>query len=255
MIEVETEKDHLLSFRNKKEQIVKIKTPKPSKPFILKKINPITINQNKAFKSYNEDKNLLFHGMAGTGKSFISIYLALDEIMDISEKSPYDSLVIIRSVVPTRDVGFLPGSVIEKSQEYEAPYDNICAELFGVSDAYKQLKNKELIKFKTTSFIRGITLKNSIILVDEIQNMDADELKSIITRTGENCKIIFSGDFKQSDFRGRDKEYKNDVIHFMNILKTMPDDFDIVEFGINDIVRSSLVKNFLIAENNYMSNV
>jgi len=245
----------LLSVRNKKDPIVKVKAVKPSKPFIIREIKPATLNQNKAFKSYNKDKNLLFHGMAGTGKSFISIYLALEEIMDQHDPSPYEKLIIVRSVVPTRDVGFLPGSVVEKAQEYEAPYESIAVELFGVHDAYKQLKNRELLQFKTTSFIRGITLNNSIILVDEIQNMDADELRSIITRTGDNCKIIFSGDFRQSDFRGRDKEYKHDVVSFMEIIKTMPNDFDIIEFGIDDIVRSKLVKNFLIAEDNYLKNV
>jgi phosphate starvation-inducible PhoH-like protein/PhoH-like ATPase len=250
MIEVVEEKENLLSVKKSKEISIKTKTPRQ---LILKKIKPLTINQNKTFQSYNKDKNLLLHGVAGSGKSFISMYLALDEIMDQVDISPFKSIIIIRSTVPVRDLGFLPGSAAEKSMEYEAPYQAIAAELFEQQDAYKQLKARELVEFRTTSFIRGITLNDCIVIVDEIQNMDIDELRSIITRTGDNTKLIFCGDFRQSDFRGRDKEYKKDVTEFINIIRYMKDDFDLIEFDINDIVRSKLVKNFLIAEEAYLN--
>ncbi len=237
----------------KKTKVPKVSTP-PS-PLQLSIIKPKTINQNKTFNEYNTEKNLLLHGTAGSGKTFIALYLALDEILDKSDKSIYNSIIIIRSVVPTREIGFLPGSAAEKSQEFELPYQGICQEIFNNKDAYKSLKNKEIIEFKTTSFIRGTTLNNCIVIVDEIQNMDIDELRSVITRMGENTKIILIGDFKQSDFRGKDKIYKNDVVNFINIIKNMKDDFSHVEFTTNDIVRSKLVKNFLIEEERYFNSL
>jgi len=208
----------------------------------LKRIEPLTENQKIAFDSYYQGKNLLLHGIAGTGKSFISIYLALNELMNNSYNE-YDKLVIIRSVVPTRDMGFLPGSAKEKSKMYEAPYYAICTELFGRGDSYELLKNKELIEFQTTSFIRGITFNNSIIIVDEMANCTLHELDSVITRIGKNCKIMFCGDFRQSDFV-KDNDKKG-LMNFLRIIRKM-DSFEFIDFDENDIVRSNLVKSYII---------
>lgn len=208
----------------------------------IKKIEPLTENQKIAFDSYTQGKNLLLHGIAGTGKSFISIYLALNELMN-NQYTHFDKLVIIRSVVPTRDMGFLPGNAKEKSKIYEAPYYAICTELFGRGDAYDLLKNKEIIEFQTTSFIRGITFNNSIIIVDEMANCTLHELDSVITRIGKNCKIIFCGDFRQSDFvKENDKKGLKD---FLRIIRKM-DCFEFIDFDENDIVRSNLVKSYII---------
>ena len=183
--------------------------------FVMKKIEPLTENQKLSFEYFDKGKNLMLHGIAGTGKSFISLYLALREIMD-NKNSQYKKVIIVRSVVPTRDMGFLPGSNKEKAKVYEAPYYAICTELFGRGDAYDILKQRNMVDFISTSFIRGITLNNSIIVVDEIANMTLHELDSIITRVGKNCKIIFSGDFRQSDFT---KEHeKNGLTEFMRII-------------------------------------
>jgi predicted ribonuclease YlaK len=171
----------------------------PKLEFEMKKIEPLTENQKLSFENFERGKNLMLHGIAGTGKSFISLYLALREIMD-NKNSQYKKIVIVRSVVPTRDMGFLPGSNKEKAKVYEAPYYAICTELFGRGDAYDILKQRNMVDFISTSFIRGITLNNCIIVVDEIANMTLHELDSIITRVGKNCRIIFSGDFRQSDF-------------------------------------------------------
>jgi len=160
----------------------------------LQQIKPLTENQRRAFDS---GENLVLHGLAGTGKTFISSYLAYYEI----EKGYLDNLVIIRSAVPTRDIGFLPGTDKEKSAVYEEPYKDIATELFARGDAYEIMKQKCLVQFMTTSFIRGITLRDSCIIVDECQNMSFHELDSIITRVGENCRIIFCGDFRQSDLK------------------------------------------------------
>lgn len=213
--------------------------------FDLQHIEPLTVNQRATFDSYNEDRNLMLHGIAGTGKSFISLYLSLKTILK-DRDDRYKKVVIVRSTVPTRDVGFLPGNNKEKMKVYEAPYVDIFSKLFGRGDAYEYLKNKGVVEFTSTSFIRGITLEDSIVIVDEMQNMDWGELTSIITRVGENCKILFCGDFRQSDFRLREKDSKNDVIKFMEVIQRMGDDFDFIEFNANDIVRSKLVKNFIL---------
>jgi phosphate starvation-inducible protein PhoH len=211
--------------------------------FQLRAIEPLTENQRLTFEKYHDGKNLLLHGIAGTGKSFLSIYLAIQSVL--SDAGRYKKLVIVRSAVPTRDMGFLPGSNSEKSKVYEAPYQAIFTELFNRGDAYQYLKQKGLVEFISTSFIRGITLNDCIIVVDEIANMTLHELDSVITRVGKNCRIIFCGDFRQSDFT-RDHE-KNGLIDFMKILNRMKS-FEYVDFTEHDIVRSAMVKEYIIAK-------
>jgi hypothetical protein len=185
----------------------------------------------------------MLHGMAGTGKSFISLYLSLKEV--IKTDSVYKRVVIVRSVVPTRDMGFLPGNNKEKTKVYEAPYYAICTELFGRGDSYEILKSKGIVEFISTSFIRGVTLNDCIIVVDEIANLTLHELDSVITRVGKNCKIIFSGDFSQSDFT-REQD-RNGLKDFMRIIERMKS-FEFIEFNENDIVRSSMVKEYIISK-------
>ena len=231
-----TRKQRRLLRQNKSGESEKQKTP-----FEMKKIEPLTENQKLSFEQYAKGKNLMLHGIAGTGKSFISLYLALNEIMN--GNGHYQRVIIVRSVVPTRDMGFLPGNNKEKAKVYEAPYYAICSELFGRGDAYEILKQKGLVDFISTSFIRGITLNNCIIIVDEIANMTLHELDSVITRVGRNCKIVFSGDFRQSDFT-REHE-RNGLIDFMKIINKMKS-FAFIDFDENDIVRSSMVKDYII---------
>jgi phosphate starvation-inducible protein PhoH len=212
----------------------------------IKTIEPITDNQEVIFRDFYNGKNLLIHGLPGTGKSFISLYLALSEIENYKE---YNNITIIRSVVPSRDMGFLPGNIKEKSKIYELPYQAICAELYGRGDAYEVLKNKGLIDFQTSSFLRGLTIDNSIIIVDECQNMTFQELSTIITRTGNNARIIFCGDYRQTDLK-YDRE-KQGIIEFMEILGKMNKYFTCIEFNEEDIVRSGLVKDFIIKKSQY----
>tara|TARA_R110002020_G_scaffold19726_8_gene67821 strand:+ start:2182 stop:2841 length:660 start_codon:yes stop_codon:yes gene_type:complete len=200
----------------------------------LEEVEPLTKNQLIAFES---EKNLVLHGVAGTGKTFISCYLAFDDMV----KKQYSNLVIIRSAVPTRDIGFLPGSEKEKASVYEEPYKEVANELFNRGDAYQILKTKGLVHFMTTSYIRGITLKDSVILIDECQNMTFQELDSIITRVGKYCRVMFCGDFEQSDLKN------NGLMSFIRILETMGA-FDMVNFEVQDIVRSDFVKEYLIAK-------
>lgn len=210
--------------------------------FKLRHFDPLTQNQKNAFDSFKNDKNLMLHGIAGTGKSFMAMYLSLKQILG-DQDSPYKRIVIVRTVVPTRDMGFLPGNTKEKTKVYEAPYYAICTELFGRGDSYEYLKGRNLIEFISTSFIRGITLNDCIVIVDEMQNATLHELDSVITRIGHNCKIIFCGDFRQSDFT-REHE-KNGLTDFMRVVRSMKS-FDLIEFEANDIVRSALVKEYII---------
>ena len=220
----------------------KMKT-RASLGFVLDDIAPLTYTQGQVFEAFFEN-HLLLHGLAGTGKTFVSLYLALREMF---EHGNYKKIVIIRSAVPTRDLGFMPGSLDEKLSVYEAPYKEITNNLFGGrGDAYDILKQKNFMEFMSTSFIRGLTINNSIIIVDEIQNMNFGELDSIITRVGDNSKIIFCGDFRQTDLRtARDRQGLTD---FMKILDEMKA-FEHIEFLETDIVRGSLVKNYIITKN------
>ena len=211
----------------------------------LQDITPMTANQRLAFAHYDNGDNILLHGVAGTGKTFLSMYLALEEIMQ--RDSIREKVVIVRSVVPTRDMGFLPGKEQEKTAVYEQPYKAICSEIANRGDAYDLFKAKGIIEFISTSYIRGTTLDNAIVIVDECQNMTFHELDSIITRVGVNTKILFCGDFRQTDLT---KPYdQSGIREFMKILDNMHY-FEKVEFDFEDIVRSSLVKDYIIAKEN-----
>lgn len=200
--------------------------------FNLKYVRPLNENQARVLGS---NKNLVLSGYAGTGKSYLASYVAYNDILN----GKYNKLVYMRSAVPTRNIGFLPGNDKEKLEVYEAPYIDIATELLGRGDAYDILKKKGLVHFTSTSFVRGINLRDAVLVVDETQNMTYHELDSIITRLNENCKIIFCGDIRQADL------YKNGLQDFYNVLKAM-DEFDFIEFQKDDIVRSELVKNYII---------
>ena len=227
-----------------------MKRKKPLSSEYLVDIEPLTDNQRKLFDSYAEGKHLIAYGCAGTGKTFITLYNALRDVLD--ERSPYEKVYIVRSLVATREIGFLPGSHDDKADIYQIPYKNMVKYMFQMpSDAdfemlYGNLKSQETIKFWSTSFIRGTTLDNSIIIVDEFSNLNGHELDSIITRVGENSRICFCGDATQSDLI-RTSE-RNGIIDFMSIIRKMPS-FDIIEFGIDDVCRSGLVKEYLLAKN------
>jgi phosphate starvation-inducible protein PhoH len=215
---------------------------KKRQPFEMSKVSPMTDNQKKAMQAYDHGNHLVLHGYAGTGKTYLSLYLALEEI--ITENSAfYDKVVILRSVVPSRDMGFLPGSALQKSAVYEAPYKQIVDELFGRGDGYEVLKMKKMLEFTTTSFLRGLTFNRSIVIVDEMQNMTFQELDTVMTRMGDNSKIIYCGDFRQTDLKKA--EELSGLHKFMKILKTM-NNIAYVEFDKEDIVRSGIVKDYII---------
>ena len=210
--------------------------------FNLKHVNPLTENQRIAFDAFDDGKHLMLHGMAGTGKTFLALSKTIDALM--SNKGVQNKIYIVRSVVPTRDMGFLPGNQKEKMKVYEAPYYAICTELFDRSDAYEILKQKNAIEFISTSFIRGITMNNCYVIVDEVNNMTFHELDSVITRIGKGCRVLFCGDFRQSDLTK--EQERNGLKDFMKIVGKL-NDFVHVDFLEQDIVRSKLVKEYIIA--------
>lgn len=220
----------------------------PKKKFTLhdlKKINPKTYAQERVFEAYQQgDNSLILTGSAGTGKTFLAMYLALHEIL--SGSSIFKKLLIIRSTAPVRELGHLPGSIDEKIAVYKLPYSQLCDYIFIRNGQYEKLEESGVIEFISTSFIRGVTFKDCIVIADEANNMNFQEISSIITRAGSNCKYFICGDTKQTDLL-----YKNSDISglpkFIGISKLMPS-FRGVTFGIEDIVRSGLVKEFLIAE-------
>jgi phosphate starvation-inducible protein PhoH len=209
-------------------------------------IQPLTENQRRFFEIYENSQIMLLHGVAGTGKSYIALYRALEEVLD--KNNFYNQVVIVRSAVPSREIGHLPGDEKEKTEVYQQPYIDICADLFDRSDAYQRLTEQGAIKFMITSFVRGITLENSIIIVDEAQNMTDMELNSIITRVGSRSKIIFCGDFRQTDLYK--KTDMSGLKKFMVIADMMPS-FKVIEFDVKDIVRSDIVKEYILARLSY----
>ena len=220
-----------------------MKRKKPINTDMMRDIEPLTDNQKKLFDSYKSGKNLVAYGAAGTGKTFITLYNALQEVLDPS--TPYDKIYIVRSLVATREIGFLPGDHEDKSLLYQIPYKNMVKYMFEMpSDAdfqmlYGNLKGQDTIDFWSTSFIRGTTLDRAVIIVDEFQNLNYHELDSIITRIGTDTKIMFCGDATQTDLIKQNE--RNGIHDFMQILRIMPS-VDIIEFGVEDIVRSGLCK-------------
>jgi predicted ribonuclease YlaK len=209
----------------------------------MQRVDPMSDNQSKAFHGYHKEKNLILSGSAGTGKTFIAMALALKEVLE--GNGPYKKVVIIRSIVPTRDIGFLPGDEAEKKEAYMMPYIEICNELFKDKLAFQKLQDHGQIEFLSTSFIRGTTLNNCIIILDEMQNCVFRELDTVITRVGSRARFIMCGDYYQSDFDK--KTDKEGVLNFLKIVDAM-NSFVHVEFKWADIVRSDFVRDYIVTK-------
>ena len=226
-----------------------MKRKKPINADMMREIDPLTDNQKLLFESYSKNQNIVAYGAAGTGKTFITLYKALRDVLD--PNTPYEKIYIVRSLVATREIGFLPGDHEDKSSLYQLPYVSMVKYMFEMpSDSefqmlYGNLKAQETIDFWSTSFIRGATLDKPVIIVDEFQNLNFHELDSIMTRVGSNSKIMFCGDATQTDLTRANE--KNGIVDFMKILRIMPS-VDTIEFQIGDIVRSGICREYLIAK-------
>jgi len=228
-----------------------MKRTKPVNKDLLKPIEPLTPAQESLWEQYATGKNLVAYGCAGTGKTFCLLYQALKEVL--TEDTPYEKIYIVRSLVPTREIGFLPGTHEDKSFLYQIPYRNMVKHMFSMytdkefDTLYDDLQRQETISFWSTSFLRGTTLDNAIVIVDEFENLNFHELDSIMTRVGENSKIFFAGDASQSDLLKVTE--RTGILDFMQILQGMPE-FGKIEFGLEDIVRSGLVRSYLVSKIN-----
>ena len=226
-----------------------MKRKKPINTDLMRDIEPLTPNQQSLFEAYAADKNLVAYGCAGTGKTFITLYNALRDVLD--QETPYEKIYIVRSLVATREIGFLPGDHEDKSSLYQIPYKHMVKYMFEMPTEadfqmlYSNLKAQGTIDFWSTSFIRGTTFDRTIVIVDEYQNLNFHELDSIMTRIGEDSKIMFCGDATQSDLVKQNE--RNGVVDFMRVLRLMPS-VDLIEFGVEDIVRSGLCKEYILAK-------
>ena len=226
-----------------------MKRKKPINADMMRDIEPLTDNQKILFEAYAKEQNLVAYGVAGTGKTFITLYNALKDVLDPS--TPYEKVYIVRSLVATREIGFLPGDHDDKSSLYQIPYKHMVKYMFEMpSEAdfnmlYGNLKAQDTIDFWSTSFIRGTTFDKTIVVVDEFQNLNYHELDSIMTRVGAQSKIMFCGDATQSDLIKQNE--RNGIVDFMQVLRIMSS-VDVIEFGVEDIVRSGLVKEYILAK-------
>ena len=218
----------------------------------MKTFQPLTDNQKLFFDAYKRgDYFIALHGVAGTGKTFVALYKALEEVLD--KANPFNKIIIVRSAVPSREVGHLPGDIDEKTEIYRQPYQQICDTLFGRTDAYQRLEEQGHIDFISTSFIRGMSFDDAIILVDEMQNMTYEEIDTVMTRVGYRSKIIWCGDYRQTDLNKKKSDVSG-ILKFFDIAYHMSA-FTKIEFTPDDIVRSSLVKEYILAKLKYEDNI
>ncbi len=212
----------------------------------LKCIQALTPTQHDFIHSFINGDHILAHGCPGTGKSYIGLYLALSELLD--QRSDIEKIIIVRSVVPTRQIGFLPGTLEEKYAPYELPYKDIFADLLGRDSTYDDMKAAGVVEFVTSSFLRGLTWDNCIVVVDEGQNLSSHETNSIVTRLGKNSRLLFLGDLDQTDLQGGEKTGMDSMIKIVADMK----DFSVIRFTEHDIVRSEFVKSWIKARNKYL---
>lgn len=232
---------------NKQAEIPTLATPKSKlRPEHLVKYNPLNEIQGLMYSLFNTEQHIVADGCPGTGKTFIALYLALQEVV---VKRKQTKIVIVRSIVPTRDIGFLPGSIEEKIAVYEQPYRDIMKQMIvpSIPDAYGKCREQGILEFMPTSFIRGTTIDDAIIIVDEIQNMTVDEASSVLTRVGQNSRLVLCGDYYQSDLQRKRENERSGYQEIKRILKSMKS-VSFVEFTDEEIVRSGFVKEFIKAK-------
>lgn len=214
----------------------------------LQTFDPLTDNQKKFFDAYQRgDYFIALHGAAGTGKTFCALYKALEEVLNKS--NPFNKIIVVRSAVQGREIGHLPGDVNEKMEIFQQPYIQICSTLFERRDAWDRLEEQGYVQFISTSFIRGLSWDDAIIIVDECQNLSWEEINTCMTRVGYRSKIIFCGDYRQTDLCKKKNDFSG-LQKFLDIADMM-ESHTRIEFTVDDIVRSSVVRDWIIASLKY----
>ena len=192
---------------------------------------PKTTNQDYLMRSVENKVLTIATGPAGTGKTYCAGMIAAKLLL----KGKINSIVLTRANVPTgRSLGHFPGTVEEKMAPWLAPIINVLKEGLGKGDVDCRMGKSILIQPIET--IRGQSFSDSIILVDEAQNLTMDEIKAITTRIGDNSKLVLMGDPAQSDVREG-----TDLSRFASLCYRGGIDAPVIEFGVNDIVRSDIV--------------
>lgn len=208
----------------------------------LRDLRPMTPPQHDMFYHFFQGDHLCVYGSAGTGKSLVALYLGMQEVLN--PESPISHIKIVRSAVPSRDQGFLPGKKEEKEMVFEHPYHDIMSFLFGRNSSYNDLKKAGKVEFITTSYVRGLTWDDCIVILDEGQNLTFEEINSVVTRLGKNSRLVFLGDHPQCDLT---KKYEvSGLEKFLRVANSM-DEFAMIRFTSNDIVRSHFVKSWIQA--------
>lgn len=210
-----------------------------------KNLEPMNARQLEVIDAYGEGKHPVLAGSAGTGKTLLAMSLALSSVLVEGDQK---RVILVRSTVPTRDSGHLPGSLDEKNAIYELAYRSTCNEICGQGDAYEVLKKNGVIVFCSTSYLRGITLNDSVVIVDEVQNLTIEEISTVVTRLGKNSRLIICGDIQQSDLAIGNKRKEISGFHDLIAISKSIREFEVIWFSTADIVRSGIVKSWLIAK-------
>lgn len=213
----------------------------------LEQIQPKNKNQELAFQLWQRDQVdcLALTQQAGVGKTLLAMYFALESVLD--ESTPFEKVVVIRSAVQGRDIGFLPGSEEEKNAQYEEPYSQACDFLFPWKNSYLSLKKAGKLEFRNTSFLRSINLEKSVVVLDESQNCTFGELMTGITRVANRSKFILCGDYNQNDLYRKNNDVSG-LLKFLEVYRNMRDvNCGEVRFELEDIVRSGIAKAALVS--------
>lgn len=208
---------------------------------------PLTEKQKDSIYAFSSGKHLALLGSAGTGKTFLGIYLASSLMVDPDSQT--DKIIVLRTAVQARDQGFVKGDPAEKMDPYSVPYKQAFTKIFGRANSFYDLIKAKKLVFDSTSFLRSVTFDNAVVIFDEAQNAEFREINTVITRLGQNSRLILIGDSLQDDLS---KNEESGLPKFSKIVtQHLPTDFHITTFTSEDIVRSDLVKRWVIGCEEY----
>ena len=220
------------------EKEIKIKTPKKS-------IVPRGNNQRSYIKSINQNDINFGIGPAGTGKTYLAVASAVDALL----KERVDRIILMRPAVEAGEkLGFLPGDLSQKVDPYLRPLYDALYEMLGIERTEKYLE-KGIVEIAPLAYMRGRTLNNSFIIVDESQNTTKEQMKMILTRMGFGSYLLINGDLTQIDLP---KNIESGLAHAVRVVNDT-EDIGVVNFDSKDIVRHPLVRKIIDAYKRFES--